>query len=323
MLTVRNTKDFRIEKPTIVTIGTFDGVHLGHQKILNRLRQLKEIHGLQTLVLTFDPHPRKILFPQQTDLKLITLVDEKLALLDNYGVDITVVYPFDKDFSGIDAQEYISDILVKSLKVKHLVIGYDHKFGKNRSGDISVLRQFADKYGYTVEEINALDIDNIAISSSKIRHALENGDIDLANNFLGHRFFICAAVIHGKQLGRTIGYPTANLLIESGDKLIPKIGVYFVEVEFENKKFYGMMNIGYNPTTDTDMTLKIEVHIFDLHEDIYGKKIRVNFIKYLRDEKKFNNLEELTTELHEDKRKCSALIAELNRTPEFAGSKQK
>jgi riboflavin kinase / FMN adenylyltransferase len=314
VLTIRNTRHFRIEKPTIVTIGTFDGVHLGHQKILSRLQQLKKKYGLNTVVLTFEPHPRKILFPQQTDLKLITLIDEKLALLENYGVDVTVVYPFDKDFSNIESREYIEEILLKNLKVKYLVIGYDHKFGKNRSGDIKVLQAHSAELGYEVEEINSLDIDNIAISSSKIRHALENGDIQLANNYLGHEFFINAMVIHGKQLGKKIGYPTANLKIESADKLIPKIGVYFVDVNVDGISYYGMMNIGYNPTTDHDGLIKPEVHIFNFNNDIYGKTIRVNFLKYLRDEKKFASIEDLIVALDKDKQQCLELIEEIKQT---------
>jgi riboflavin kinase/FMN adenylyltransferase len=314
VLTIQNTRHFRIESPTIVTIGTFDGVHLGHQKILSRLVQLKHRHGLQAVVLTFDPHPRKVIFPSQSDLKLITLVDEKLDLLENYGVDVAVVYPFDKKFSSIEPQEYIEEILVKSLKVKYLVIGYDHKFGKNRSGDIKVLQQYSKKYGYKVEEIDAMDIDHIAISSSKIRHAIEEGNIELANNYLGHYFFLYATVVHGKHLGRELGYPTANLKIESSDKLIPRTGIYFVEVVVDTEKHYGMMSIGYNPTTDNDQRVKLEVHIFGFSQEIYGKTIRVNFLKYLRNEKKFNNLEELKEALAEDQRCCEVLIREVEQT---------
>lgn len=314
MLTVRYTKHFRIENPTIVTIGTFDGVHLGHQKILSRLQQLKQRHNLNTVVLTFEPHPRKVLFPGQKDLKLLTLVEEKLDMLENYGVDVAVVYPFDKEFSNIEAKQYVEEILLKNLKVKYLVIGYDHHFGKDRGGNIKLLQQCEKEYGYEVEEIDAMDIDNISISSSKIRRALEQGNVELANNFLGHHYFLYATVVHGKKLGREIGYPTANLKIDSSDKLIPKIGVYFVEVVFDNRSFYGMMNIGYNPTTDTDGKVKIEVNIFDFNEDIYEKKLRINFLNYLRDEKTFNGLDELILALHEDKLKCLELIEEINRT---------
>ncbi|MCE3259117.1 MAG: riboflavin biosynthesis protein RibF [Bacteroidetes bacterium] len=314
MLTIRNTKHFRIEKPTIVTIGTFDGVHLGHQKILSRLQQLKQKHGLNTVVLTFEPHPRKVLFPNQADLKLLTLIDEKLHLLENYGVDVAVVYPFDKSFSSIEAKEYIEEILLKNLKVKYLVIGYDHHFGKDRGGNIKVLQQFEKDYGYEVEEIDALDIDHISISSSKIRHALEEGKITLANNDLGHYYFFYATVIPGKQLGRKLGYATANLQCGSSDKLIPKIGVYFVEVVVDGQSHYGMMNIGYNPTTDNDQKVKMEVHIFDFNRDIYKETVRINFIDYIRDEKKFNNLDELILALDSDKQRCMELIEEINRT---------
>lgn len=314
MLTIRNTKHFRIESPTIVTIGTFDGVHLGHQKILSRLQQLKQRHGLKTVVLTFEPHPRKILDPDNKDLKLLTLIDEKLDMLENYGVDVAVVYPFDKDFSNIEAVDYIETILLKSLQVKYLVIGYDHHFGRKRGGNISLLQELKGRYNYEVEEIDALDIDKSAISSSRIRRSLEQGHINMANNFLGHNYFLYARVIHGKKLGRTIGYPTANLQIDSQDKLIPKKGVYFVSVVVKGNAYYGMMNIGINPTTDTSLDLKIEVNIFDFEEDIYKQTIRINFLSYIREEKKFASIDELKTAIDNDKRKCMSLIEEINNT---------
>lgn len=314
MLTIRNTKHFRIESPTIVTIGTFDGVHLGHQKILSRLQQLKQRHGLKTVVLTFEPHPRKILDPDNKNLKLLTLIEEKLDMLENYGVDVAVVYPFDKDFSNIEAVDYIETILLKSLQVKYLVIGYDHHFGRKRGGNISLLQELKGKYNYEVEEIDALDIDKSAISSSRIRRSLEQGHISMANNFLGHNYFLYARVIHGKKLGRTIGYPTANLQIDSQDKLIPKKGVYFVSVVVKGNAYYGMMNISVNPTTDTSLDLKIEVNIFDFEEDIYKQTIRINFLSYIREEKKFASIDELKTAIDNDKRKCMSLIEEINNT---------
>ncbi len=310
MLTIQHTEHFRIESPSIATIGTFDGVHLGHQKILSRLRQLKEETGLQTVVLTFEPHPRKVLFPEQKDLKLLTLVEEKLALLEKYGVDIAVVYPFSMKFASLDSEAYIEQILKKGLNVKHLVIGYDHKFGQKRSGNIDVLKQFSEAYGFAVEEISARDIDNIAVSSSKIRKALEEGNLKQASEFLGHHYFLNAVVIKGKQLGRTLGYPTANLKPESPEKLLPKIGVYFVEVIVNERSYHGMLNIGTNPTTDSDDQIKTEVHLFDFDSDIYGKSVQLNFIKRLRDEKKFSNLQELTKALDEDKRSCLQLMRE-------------
>ncbi len=308
MLTVQNTEHFRIETPTILTIGTFDGVHLGHQKILNRLKELKKNLGLKTVVLTFEPHPRKILFPEQKDLKIITLIDEKLELLEKYGVDVTVVYPFNKAFSQLDVEYYIEEILVNQLNVKHLVIGYDHRFGKNRKGDINTLKQYAANGQFTIEEISKQDIENIAVSSTNIRKAVEEGHIEQATTFLGHPFGIKAKVVKGKQLGRQLGFPTANLDVEGTDKLVPKIGVYFVEVIVDGQNYFGMLNVGINPTTDNDNKIKIEVNIFDFDKDIYNKTITLNFIKWLRDEEKFNNLNELIDQLHLDKENCLALI---------------
>jgi riboflavin kinase/FMN adenylyltransferase len=308
VLIIQNTSDFRIESPTIVTIGTFDGVHLGHQKIFERLKELKEQTGLKTVVLTFEPHPRKVLFPEQKDLKLLTLIDEKLSLFDKYGIDVAVVYPFTKQFSEMDTHFYIQEILVRSLKVKHLVIGYDHKFGKDRSGDIHTLKHYAPEFNFMVEEISVKDIDHMAISSSKTRKALEDGQVELAKDFLGHAFFLNGTVVKGKQLGRTLGYPTANLKPEADEKIVPKTGVYFVEVIIQNKKYFGMLNIGANPTTDDDFLRKIEVHVFDFKEDIYGQTIQLIFLKWLREEKKFANLTELKTALEEDKQNCLHLI---------------
>lgn len=309
MLTIQNTTHFRIESPSIVTIGTFDGVHLGHQKILSKLKKLKEKTGFNTAVLTFDPHPRKVLFPEQKDLKLLTTVEEKLDLLKKYGVDVTVVYPFSKEFSQLDSEVYIREVLVKSLHTKHIVIGYDHKFGRDRSGDYKLLRQYTRELDFEVEEISAKDIDNIAISSSKIRKALEEGNLALATEFLGHPYFLKATVVKGKQLGRTLGYPTANLITDDANKLIPTKGVYFVKVLVAGSAFYGMLNIGTNPTTDNDDAIKIEVNIFDFDADIYGKEVQINFVKRLRDEKKFANLNELKVALSQDKEQCLELIA--------------
>ncbi len=312
MLTVRYTENFRIEKPCILTIGTFDGVHLGHQKILKKLNELKQRTGLNSVILTFDPHPRKVLFPEQKDLKLITTTDEKLALLEQNGIDITVVYPFSKAFAQMDAQAYIRDILMKSLKVKHLIIGYDHKFGKNRDGDIKTLKNYSKEFNYEVEEISVQDIDHINVSSSKIREALHKGEIELANKYLGHEFFITASVVKGKQLGRTLGYPTANLQTNDADKMIPTIGVYLVNVQLDGEEFYGMLSIGKNPTTDTDELVKIEVNIFNFDKDIYDHTIRVSFMKRLRDEVKFETIDLLKTQLKHDKENCLKLIEELN-----------
>lgn len=290
---------------TIVTIGTFDGVHLGHQKIIKRLVELKEKQGGEIVLFTFDPHPRKILFPEQKDLKLITTTDEKCAVLKQFGVDHVLVFPFTKEFSQMQAQDYISNIIVKGLKTKTLVIGYDHRFGSNREGNIETLKQLSEIYNFNVEEIPAQEINQLNVSSTRIRKAIDEGDIKTANEFLGYRFFISGTVVKGKQLGRTIGYPTANIFIEDKDKLTPKIGVYAVNVEVKGNTHKGMLNIGTNPTTDLDNTIKIEVNIFDFDKDIYGEKIKVEFVKRIRNEEKFANLDELKQALANDKIACS------------------
>lgn len=311
MLIVRNSPDFRLEVPTVVTIGTFDGVHLGHQKILNRLAEIKAQTGLRTLVLTFDPHPRKVLFPEQKDLKLLTSVPERLELLKQMGVDVTVVYPFSLSFSETDSAFYIEDILLKQLQVRYLVIGHDHRFGRNRSGNFETLVDYANRGKFQLEEIPAQDLDQIAISSSKIRKALEEEQLELANRYLGHPYFITALVIKGKQLGRKLGYPTANLQLEDPEKIIPANGVYFVEVLVNKKTRYGMMSIGFNPTTDNDKSIKLEVHIFDFDDDLYNQHLSVKFLKRLRKEERFKNLNELQEQLKHDEERCMNLLAQL------------
>ncbi|HQQ93638.1 MAG TPA: bifunctional riboflavin kinase/FAD synthetase [Bacteroidia bacterium] len=309
MLVIRNTREFRIESPSIVTIGTFDGVHLGHQKILDRLAEIKARTGLLTVVLTFEPHPRKVLFPEQKDLKLITLIEEKLDLLRASSVDVTVVYPFDLEFAHSSSAFYVEQILVKQLQVKYLVIGHDHRFGHNRSGDYTTLLACSKQFGFQLEEIPAQDIDSIAISSSKIRKAIEEGKPELAQAYSGHMYFINALVIKGKQLGRQLGYPTANLLLNDAEKILPAKGIYLVGVEFEGKHHFGMMNVGTNPTTDTGNDIKLEVHIFDFNSDIYNKHLTIRFIKHLRDEKKFPDLESLKAQLRKDEEDCMNLIS--------------
>lgn len=290
---------------SIVTIGTFDGVHLGHQKIIKRLVELKNKQGGEIVLFTFAPHPRKVLFPEQTDLKLITTTEEKCELLKLFGVDHVLVYPFTKEFSKIQAQDYISDIIAKGLKTKTLVIGYDHHFGANREGNIETLKQFAPIYNFNVEEIPAQEINQLNISSTRIRKAIDEGDIQTANDFLGYQFFITGKVIKGKQLGRIIGYPTANVFIEDADKLIPKIGVYAVNVILNDEAYKGMLNIGINPTTDSDNKIKIEVNIFEFDKDIYGETLKLEFVKRIRNEEKFANLDELKKALANDKIACS------------------
>lgn len=296
----------------MVTIGTFDGVHVGHQKIINRLIEIKKQEGLEIVLFTFDPHPRKVLQQLQNDgksdaVKLITTTPEKIKLLKKFGIDNLLIYPFSKEFSMMQAEVYVSDIISKGLKTKKLVIGYDHRFGSNREGDINTLKQLGPLYHFEVEEIPAQEINQLNISSTRIRKAIIDGDIATANEFLGYSFFITGKVVEGKKLGRTIGYPTANINIENEDKLIPKIGVYAVNVIIDDVCYKGMLNIGLNPTTDNDDVIKIEVNIFDFSKEIYHQTICIEFVKRLRDEKKFANLEELKIALANDKQNALSL----------------
>lgn len=292
---------------SIVTIGTFDGVHLGHQQILKRLTELKKIYGGETLLFTFDPHPRKVLFPNQADLKLLTTTEEKCELLKQFGIDHVLVYPFTKDFANINAHDYIKNVLVNGLKTKLLVIGYDHRFGSNREGNINTLKAFSAQMSFMVEEIPAHEIDQLNVSSTRIRKSIEEGDLVTANKFLGYTYFLSGKVVKGKQLGRQIGYPTANIELFNPDKLIPKIGVYAVNVIHQEKRYKGMLNVGFNPTTDTDNKIKVEVNIFEFNQEIYGDAIKIEFVKRIRDEEKFANLEELKQALANDKIACSTL----------------
>jgi len=293
---------------SIVTIGTFDGVHLGHQKIIRRLNDIKAQEGGQTVLFTFDPHPRKVLFPEQTDLRLITTTDEKCRLLEQFGIDHVLVFPFTREFSQMHAVEYVSEIIVKGLHTKQLVIGYDHRFGANREGNIDTLRELSGTYGFQVEEIPAQEVNQLNISSTRIRRAVEEGDVETAQAFLGYSFFVTGKVVKGKQLGRTIGYPTANIQVGDTDKLLPKIGVYAVRVTLGQETFAGMLNVGRNPTTDSDQRIKVEVNIFDFDREIYDAVLKVEFVKWIRNEEKFANLEELKLALAGDKVACKAIL---------------
>jgi riboflavin kinase / FMN adenylyltransferase len=303
-------EDLKLEKQSVVTIGTFDGVHLGHKKIISRLLEISKETGYESLIFTFEPHPRSVLFPDQKDLKLLTTREEKAAILLELGIEHLLEFPFTREFSQIDPAVYVKEILAQRLNMKKLVIGYDHRFGKNRAGSIELLRQMSRELKFEVEEIPAQDIDEINISSTRIRKALEEGNIRLANTYLGYNYFMTGMVVEGKKLGRELGFPTANLDLKNNLKLIPKIGVYAVEVmlEGENKKRKGMMSVGVNPTTDADNTLKLEVNIFDFNADIYNRKISVHFSEYIRPELKFSGLEELTREIENDKRKVLEIL---------------
>jgi riboflavin kinase/FMN adenylyltransferase len=308
MEVVKNLDNWSSVDDSIVTIGTFDGVHRGHKKLLQKLIQISRQKGGKSVVFTFDPHPRKVLFPDQKDLQLLSNPDEKTELISKEGIDAVIVYPFTTAFSHIQPEKFIKEILVEKLKVKTLVIGYDHKFGKDRKGDITTFKANASKYGYEVEEIPAEEINDINISSTKIRRSLFEGDVKEAAAFLGYTYFINGYVVHGKKLGKKISFPTANIVLPDKDKLVPKNGVYLVGVEVEGFKGFGMMNVGTNPTTDTDEKIKLEVNIFNFDKDIYGEAIKVEFIERLRDEKKFNSIEELITAIKNDEINCKRIL---------------
>lgn len=290
----------------MVTIGTFDGVHLGHQKIIQRLVKIAKTKKLEAVVLTFFPHPRMVI-QKDANIKLINTIDEKSNLLKKLGVNNLVIKEFTMEFSRLTALEFVRDILVNKLHIKHIIIGYDHHFGRNRTANISDLREFGEIYDFGITEISAQDIDEVTISSTKIRSALKNGDIKEANAFLGYNFMLTGKVIKGRSLGKQIGFPTANLDIEETYKLIPKNGAYVVKSYLNNKDTYGMMNIGTNPTVNGKHQT-IEVHFFDFDQDIYNKKIEIQLLERLRDEQKFNSVESLKAQLFIDKKRSLDFI---------------
>lgn len=291
--------DFKSCKKTIVTLGTFDGVHLGHKSILNKLIEAGKNRGEESLVLTFFPHPRMIL-EQNSDIKLLNTIDEKAQLLNDLGIDNLIVQKFDNSFSQLLPEDFVQQVLVDIFNVGKIIIGYDHRFGKNRSADINDLVAFGIKYGFEVEQISAEEINNVSVSSTKIRSALQSGDLYLANKYLGYQYLIKGKVVKGRQLGRTIGFPTANLIVSESYKLIPAIGVYAAFAIINDQKYYGMINIGTNPTIGEN-PVTIEMNIFDFDSNIYEQEIQVGFIEKIRDQQKFNSIDELKNALHKDK----------------------
>lgn len=292
------SKSLRLKNP-VITTGTFDGVHIGHRKIIENLRTIADDCNGETVLVTFDPHPRIVLFPDSSHLKLITTLDEKQELLEKAGIDHLVIIPFTKEFSRITSYDWVNTILVKQLGVHSLVIGYDHHFGRNREGGINELQQFSKELNFDLIEIPAQDIDDINVSSTKIREALKDGDVKTANTFLTYPYGFTGEVIHGDKRGKDIGFPTANLKINDPLKLVPGDGVYAVNLTIDNNSFHGMLNIGLRPTVDGKKHA-VEVHIFDLEQDLYGKEIKVNLMSRIRSEIKFENIEALKVQLEED-----------------------
>ena len=294
----------------VTTIGTFDGVHIGHQKILKQVVQLAEDNGYIPVVLTLFPHPRMVL-QKDDSIKLLNTIEERIELLKASGIKDVIVKEFTEEFASLSAKDYVKQILVDELNTKQIVIGYDHHFGKNRSANINDLKLFAKRYDFKVEEISAQDIEDVTVSSTKIRKALNEGEVDLANSYLGYNFFITGTVVKGKGLGRTIDFPTANISITASYKLIPGNGVFVVKSTIENKSIFGMMNIGTNPTVD-GKTRSIEVHFFNFNKDIYNSELKIEFLKRLRSEQKFKNLDALKIQLKEDMVNASTYINSLN-----------
>lgn len=305
----QHLSDFKKLDHAIVTIGTFDGVHFGHQKIIKQLVERAKQDQGESVILTFFPHPRMIIDPENQDLKMISTIDEKAKILETLGVDHLIITPFTRDFSNQSPEDYIKNTLVDNIGTRHIIIGYDHRFGKDRSGNLSDLKAAGKAYGFSVEEIMEQDIHDVAVSSTKIRQALLEGNVSLAADYLGYPFSIFGRVIKGDKIGRTIGFPTANIFVEETYKLIPSDGIYAVTVEMEaelptsNAKlqtYKGMAYIGQRPTIN-GMTRNIEVNIFDFNHEIYGQNIKMNFLKFLRHDVKFTGLEALTVQLQKDK----------------------
>lgn len=293
-------KEFSASKKTILTLGTFDGVHVGHQKILEKIIGHTVNQKYESLVLTFFPHPRMVL-QEKSDIKLLNTIEEKINLLETIGIQNLVIHPFDEAFSNLTAEEFVRTVLVDQFDIQKIIIGYDHRFGKNRTANIDDLISFGKQYGFEVEQISVQEINDLSVSSTKIRAAISQGNIPLANEYLGYDYFLSGIVFKGKQLGRTIGFPTANIDIKEDYKLIPHNGVYVVKSSINQKTIFGMMNIGLNPTVYGGK-LSIEIHYLDFDADLYGQKISVSILKYLRSEQKFDSIDLLTQQLEKDKK---------------------
>jgi riboflavin kinase/FMN adenylyltransferase len=298
---IENYKNFTATKKSVVTIGTFDGVHIGHQKIIEQLVHAAKKTNSNSVLLTFFPHPRMVL-QKDNSIKLINTIAERIELLKHTGLDYLIIHPFDKEFSRLTALEFVRTILVNHINTSELIIGYDHRFGKNREGNFEQLLEFGHMYDFKVNEIPAQDINNISVSSTKIRKALEAANIKQANKYLGQPYSLTGKVVTGKRLGNTIGYPTANIEIEENYKLIPKKGAYLVRSNINNTVLFGMLNIGTNPTVNGN-NQTIEVHLFNFNKDLYNQKLTVEFLDFIRDEQKFDSIELLKEQLAKDKAK--------------------
>ena len=302
----KSIDEYNESKNSVVTIGTFDGIHKGHQKIFNKLITASKQRDLSSVVLTFFPHPRVIL-NKYNDIKMIDTLDEKIDHLEKIGIDHLVIHPFDKKFSLLSADQFIKEYLVEKLKLKHIIIGYDHRFGKGREASVTDLKEYSREFDFVVDEIDAQEIEKIAISSTKIRNSINEGDLKTTKTYLGRFFSLTGKVVKGDGLGKQINYPTANISIEENYKIIPKDGVYYIKTTIDNKLYNGMMNIGHRPTIGTKEK-SIEVNLFSFDKDIYDKVISVDVVEKIREEKKFSSIEALKTQLAKDEEHCLKLI---------------
>ncbi len=295
----KGANSFLSERQTVVTIGTFDGVHVGHRKIIERLVNSAHANNLDSVVLTFFPHPRMVL-QKESGIQLINTIEERKRLLEETGIDHLVVHPFTQQFSRLTALEFVRDILVNKLKAKKIIIGYDHRFGRNRTADINDLRQFGIEFGFEVEEITQQDVEQVAVSSTKIRNALLEGRVERANLYLQHPFTLNGTIVKGRGIGKDLGFPTANLEVEEDYKLIPKNGVYVVSANIDGDRVFGMMNIGTNPTVG-GKEKTIEANFFELDKDLYGKQLEIEMLVRIRDEKKFDSVDDLKVAMKQDR----------------------
>lgn len=306
MKTIHGIENFPASEGSIVTIGTFDGVHLGHQQILKQLIDTSQQSKLKSVLLTFFPHPRMVLQPD-ISMRLIQTIEERERALTKTGLDYLVIHPFSEKFSRLSADDYVKQILVDKLNVRKVVVGYDHRFGRNRTASLEDMYNYADIYDFEVIEIDAKKIKSTAVSSTKIRKAIDEGDIALANSYLGDPFTLEGVVVHGDKRGRELSYPTANIELQNKHKIIPKQGVYLIQSDIDNQVVYGMMNIGTKPTFDKTNP-SIEVNFFDWNGDLYDQTLQVKLLKWIREEQKFGSVEELQAQIHADERYCRSYI---------------
>ena len=302
----KSIDEYNESKNSVVTIGTFDGIHKGHQKIFNKLITASKQSDLSSVVLTFFPHPR-IILNKYNDIKMIDTLDEKIDHLEKIGIDHLVIHPFDKKFSLLSADQFIKEYLVEKLKLKHIIIGYDHRFGKGREASVTELKEYSREFNFVVDEIDAQEIEKIAISSTKIRNSINEGDLKTTKIYLGRFFSLTGKVVKGDGLGKQIDYPTANISIEEDYKIIPKDGVYYIKTTIDNNLYNGMMNIGHRPTIGTKEK-SIEVNLFNFNTDIYDRVVSIDVVEKIRDEKKFASIEALKTQLAKDQEHCLKLI---------------